>query len=136
MRKGQKMSETLNWVATGVSEGGDRLSVREQNLHARRIDDDRYLLYWLELFGAEELANRNYNTLSSGEQRYVLLIRAFVKDPDLLILDEPFQGLDPEKRHRAGAVIEAFCQRSNKTLIFVTHYIEEIPGVVTHTLQL
>lgn len=136
---GHYSAEAMKGFATGVSEGGDRLSVREQNLHARRMpvtDDDRYLLYWLELFGAEELANRSYNTLSSGEQRYVLLIRAFVKDPDLLILDEPFQGLDPEKRHRAGAVIEAFCQRSNKTLIFVTHYIEEIPGVVTHTLQL
>ena len=100
-----------------------------------RIDDDT-LLRWLELFGAESLANRSYLTLSSGEQRYVLLIRAFVKDPDLLILDEPFQGLDPAKRHRAAAVIEAFCQARNKTLIFVTHYIDEVPGIVTHTLQL
>ena len=91
---------------------------------------------WLELFGAEHLSGRAYNTLSSGEQRYVLLIRAFVKDPDLLILDEPFQGLDPEMRRRAASVIEAFCAAKNKTLIFVTHYIEEIPGVVTHTLQL
>ena len=55
---------------------------------------------------------------------------------DLLILDEPFQGLDPAKRHRASTVIESFCRRPNKTLIFVTHYIEEIPGIVTHTLQL
>ena len=99
-------------------------------------DNDRYIMYWLELFGAEDLAHRNYNTLSSGEQRYILLIRAFVKDPDLLILDEPFQGLDPERRHRAAAVVEAFCARSNKTLVFVTHYIEEIPGIVTNTLQL
>ena len=103
---------------------------------AGNSDEDALLMRWLELFGAENLAQRNYNTLSSGEQRYILLIRAFVKDPDLLILDEPFQGLDPEKRHRAGAVIEAFCRRPNKTLIFVTHYIEEIPGIVTHTLQL
>ncbi len=99
-------------------------------------DNDQYIMYWLELFGAENLAHRNYNTLSSGEQRYILLIRAFVKDPDLLILDEPFQGLDPERRHRAAAVVEAFCARSNKTLVFVTHYIEEIPGIVTNTLQL
>ena len=98
--------------------------------------DDATLLRWLDLFGAKNLANRSYLTLSSGEQRYVLLIRAFVKDPDLLILDEPFQGLDPEKRHRAAAVIEAFCEARNKTLIFVTHYIDEVPGIVTHTLQL
>lgn len=98
--------------------------------------DDEALLQWLRLFGAEHLAQRSYLTLSSGEQRYILLIRAFVKDPDLLILDEPFQGLDPALRHRAAAVIEAFCAAKNKTLIFVTHYLDEVPGVVTHTLQL
>ena len=59
-----------------------------------------------------------------------------MKDPDLLILDEPFQGLDPTLRHRAAAVINAFCAARNKTLIFVTHYLDEVPGVVTHTLQL
>ena len=97
---------------------------------------DDCLMQWLKLFGAEHLAHRSYLTLSSGEQRYVLLVRAFVKDPDLLILDEPFQGLDPALRHRAAAVIEAFCSRKNKTLIFVTHYPDEIPGVVTDTLRL
>ena len=115
--------------ATGISEAGDPWSMPV-------TDNDQYIMYWLKLFGAGHLAHRNYNTLSSGEQRYILLIRAFVKDPDLLILDEPFQGLDPERRHRAAAVVEAFCARSNKTLIFVTHYIEEIPGIVTNTLQL
>lgn len=105
------------------------------SLQPHNTEDD-YLLQWLRLFGAEHLAQRSYLTLSSGEQRYILLIRAFVKDPDLLILDEPFQGLDPALRHRAAAVIEAFCAARNKTLIFVTHYLDEVPGVVTHTLQL
>ena len=105
------------------------------SLQPHNTEDD-YLLQWLRLFGAEHLAQRSYLTLSSGEQRYILLIRAFVKDPDLLILDEPFQGLDPTLRHRAAAVINAFCAARNKTLIFVTHYLDEVPGVVTHTLQL
>ncbi len=98
--------------------------------------ENQMLLQWLRLFGAEHLAGRNYLSLSSGEQRYVLLIRAFVKNPDLLILDEPFQGLDPVLRSRAAAVIGAYCRQKNKTLIFVTHYIEELPSVVTHTLEL
>ena len=130
MHSGFITSDTvLEIVRSGLADG-------YQGVVAKGAEEDTLLMRWLELFGAEALAQRNYNTLSSGEQRYILLIRAFVKDPDLLILDEPFQGLDPQKRHQAGAVIESFCRRPNKTLIFVTHYIEEIPGIVTHTLQL
>ncbi len=120
----------------------EREAIRPENCGATDIsrstayDKEPYLTGLLRLFGAEHLAQRNYLTLSSGEQRYVLLIRAFVKDPALLILDEPFQGLDASLRSRAAAIIKAFCSRVNKTLIFVTHYIDEIPDVVTHTLQL
>jgi molybdate transport system ATP-binding protein len=66
----------------------------------------------------------------------VLLARAFVKDPDLLILDEPLHGLDNTNRRLVNDVIEAFCQRTGKTLIFVTHYQEELPSVITNSLYL
>ena len=90
----------------------------------------------LEVFGAGNLARRLFPTLSSGEQRLVLLVRAFVKNPDLLILDEPFQGLDSHCRSVAKAAIEHFCSDENKTLLFVTHFPEELPGVIDNTLQL
>ena len=90
----------------------------------------------LKVFGAENLAMRMFPTLSSGEQRLILLVRAFVKNPDLLILDEPFQGLDPSRRAVAKAVIESFCSDSSKTLLFVTHFPEELPKVIDHTLRL
>ena len=70
--------------------------------------------------------------LSSGEQRLVLLARAFVKDPQLLILDEPLHGLDLWNRRLVKDVIETFCQRRNKTMVMVTHYEEELPNVITH----
>ena len=91
---------------------------------------------WLETFGVAELGQRSFIRLSSGEQRLILLIRAFVKDPDLLILDEPFHGLDYRRRQRALQVIEAFCRRPHKTLLFVTHYPEELPDCIEHTLHL
>ena len=75
-------------------------------------------------------------TLSSGEQRLVLLARAFVKDPDLLILDEPLHGLDNINRQLVKDVIETFCQRRNKTFIMVTHYQEELPPCIDHSLVL
>ena len=90
----------------------------------------------LDFFGAGNLAKRLFPTLSSGEQRLVLLVRAFVKNPDLLILDEPFQGLDFRRRSVARAVIEKFCSGDDKTLLFVTHFPEELPDVINNTLEL
>ena len=88
--------------------------------------------WWLDIFGIGELADRPFLQLSSGEQRLVLLARAFVKDPQLLILDEPLHGLDLWNRRLVKDVIETFCQRRGKTLIMVTHYEEELPAVITH----
>lgn len=88
--------------------------------------------WWLDIFGIGELADRPFLQLSSGEQRLVLLARAFVKDPQLLILDEPLHGLDLWNRRLAKDVIETFCQRRNKTMIMVTHYQTELPNNITH----
>ena len=74
--------------------------------------------------------------MSSGEQRLVLLARAFVKDPELLILDEPLHGLDLYNRRLVKDVIEAFCRRKDKTMIMVTHYQEELPVSITDSLFL
>ena len=92
--------------------------------------------WWMDIFGIADLADRPFLQLSSGEQRLVLLARAFVKDPQLLILDEPLHGLDPWNRRLAKDVIETFCQRRNKTLIMVTHYQEELPTNITNQLVL
>ena len=92
--------------------------------------------WWMNIFGISELAERPFLQLSSGEQRLVLLARAFVKDPQLLILDEPLHGLDLWNRQLVKDVIETFCQRRNKTMIMVTHYQEDLPAVITHSLWL
>lgn len=91
---------------------------------------------WLDIFGIGNLADRTLLKLSSGEQRLVLLARAFVKDPELLILDEPFHGLDNGKRLMVTDIIETFCRRNDKTLIMVSHYPEELPPCIDHKLML
>ena len=91
---------------------------------------------WMRFFGIEDLAERTFLKLSSGEQRMVLLARAFVKDPELLILDEPLHGLDSERGEMVKAIIDAFCQRRNKTLIMVTHYKENLPSCITDSIYL
>lgn len=92
--------------------------------------------FWMDIFGLEGMEDRPFLRLSSGEQRLVLLARAFVKDPELLILDEPLHGLDNRNRQLVKDVINTFCQRSNKTLIMVTHYQEELPQCIDHHITL
>ena len=92
--------------------------------------------WWLDIFGIGHLAERRFLQLSSGEQRLILLARAFVKDPQLLILDEPLHGLDLWNRRLTKDIIETFCQRRNKTVIMVTHYETELPKGITKKLFL
>lgn len=92
--------------------------------------------WWMRIFGIEHLETRPFLSLSSGEQRLVLVARAFVKDPQLLILDEPLHGLDNQKRALVKDIIETYSEKPNKTLIMVTHYEEDLPKCFTLKKQL
>ena len=74
--------------------------------------------------------------MSSGEQRLVLLARAFVKEPDLLILDEPLHGLDDVNRRMVKHLVDQYCEDPSVTLIYVTHYQEELPQCIDHSIFL
>jgi len=91
---------------------------------------------WMRVFGIETLKDRMFPSLSTGEQRLTLLARAFVKDPDLLILDEPLHGLDVANKRRVTHIIESFCEADGKTLIYVTHYPDELPSCVNRRYEL
>ena len=93
-------------------------------------------LGWMKVMGIESIADRTFLRLSSGEQRLCLLARAFVKDPELLILDEPLHGLDERQRRRVKDIIETFCRRRHKTMVMVSHYEEELPSCINHRLIL
>ena len=90
----------------------------------------------MQRFGIGDMADRPFLTLSSGEQRLVLLARAFVKDPDLLILDEPLHGLDDRNSAMVKAIIEDYCSRPENTLIMVSHYEEELPPSINRRKNL
>lgn len=91
---------------------------------------------WMQRFGILHLRDRSFLRMSSGEQRMVLVVRAFVRNPDLLILDEPLHGLDMENRQLVCQVIDEYCSDPTKTLIMVTHYEEELPTCIDHRLEL
>ena len=91
---------------------------------------------WMNVFGIGHLADRHFLEMSSGEQRLVLLARAFVKEPDLLILDEPLHGLDDYNRRMVKDLVDEYCQNPAITLIYVTHYQNELPTCIDNSLYL
>lgn len=81
--------------------------------------------------------DRPWSVLSQGERQRVLIGRALMARPALLILDEPCAGLDPLARQRFLAFIERLAKkRGGPALVFVTHHLEEIPAACTHALAL
>lgn len=104
----------------------------------RRITPEQHELAmrWLRLFGLEEMAGRRFNTLSCGEQRMALLARTLIKNPPLLILDEPLHGLDAARKKAVVAAVDTLCRRDNTALVFVTHNPSELPPCVTRSYSL
>lgn len=93
---------------------------------------------WMAFLGIGHLAKRKFNTLSTGEQRMALLARAFIKQPELLILDEPLHGLDAARKQAIRAIISRLATSAERptALIYVTHYPAETPDCVTRVKSL
>jgi len=85
----------------------------------------------------EQLADRSWQVLSQGERQRVLIARALMAKPKLLILDEPCAGLDPAAREHFLQFLQRLGRGTDApTLIFVTHHVEEIMPVFSHVLAL
>ncbi|RJG26589.1 ABC transporter ATP-binding protein [Paenibacillus thiaminolyticus] len=89
--------------------------------------DEEKALSLIRLLGCERLLNRTYDTLSQGERQRVLIGRALMASPKLLILDEPCTGLDIFARDQLLHMIQSIAREPDApTLIYVTHHVEEI----------
>lgn len=91
---------------------------------------------WMNLLGIADKSQRKFSELSTGEQRLVLVARAMIKQPPLLVLDEPLHGLDATRKSIVKAIVNEIVKKNQSSLIFVTHYVSEIPSCVTLTKTL
>jgi tungstate transport system ATP-binding protein len=88
-------------------------------------ETERRVLEWMRQLGVESLAKRRASQLSGGEAQRVSLARAFVLEPELLLLDEPFSALDPPTRSRLIQDLYDLLEGTQRTAVFVTHNLGE-----------
>lgn len=81
---------------------------------------------WLDLIQMSALKNSPFKQLSIGEQRVILILRAILKHPPLLILDEPVEGLDDENTHFVIQLIHFIAKKTSIAIIFVSHRVEPL----------
>lgn len=144
----RELRKEIGWVSTSLQQklyGTDSalhivLSGREASIGIydepteEDIEKGQQLMKSLH---CEQLASRAYRTLSQGEKQKVLIARALMNNPNLLILDEPCTGLDLLAREQLLQMInEIALQPDSPTLIYVTHHVEEILPCFSHTLLL
>lgn len=139
--------EKIGWVSSSFF---DKYYSRESALHivlsgkhgTLSLDEDitladvtlaKNLLSELKL---GDKINRTFDMLSKGERQNVLIARALFSNPDMLILDEPCTGLDVYNRSYLFETIESLSKKKDLTIIYVTHYVEEIKPLFKHTLLL
>ena len=100
------------------------------------ITDLELVAKWMSFLGIDKFKGKRLINLSLGEQRAVMLSRALVKSPPLLILDEPCQGLDEHQTNKFNHLINEICKIQSVTIIYVSHYQEEIPRNIENFLRL
>ncbi len=123
-------SQVIDIVLSGIDHSMDlqREATKEEILKAKKI---------MESFHCENLFQRKYDILSSGEQLKILICRALMCDPELVIFDEPCVYLDMRSREYLLEVLEAYAARKNApTIIFITQRIEDITQTYTNGLVL
>ena len=93
-------------------------------------------LEWMKTLNINTYARKPLKAMPASTQRLCLLARALIKNPPLLILDEPCQGLDKLQRQHFNALIDSIAAATNLTLIYVTHYANEMPACIDKVLRL
>jgi molybdate transport system ATP-binding protein len=91
---------------------------------------------WIATAGIEGLSGQRFAQLSFGQQRMVLIVRAMVKAPRLLILDEPCNGLDRSNRRQLLEMLDRIGFSGAASLLYVSHRADEVPACITHRLCL
>ncbi|WP_188456425.1 ABC transporter ATP-binding protein [Virgibacillus oceani] len=144
----RELRKSIGWVSSSLQEKVKTADFTEDvvvsgkyasiGLYENPIEEDyQKALKLMNQLGCGQLAGRTYQTCSQGERQKILIARGLMNSPELLILDEPCNGLDFISREELMfAINQLALQKNAPTIIFVTHHLEEILPVFTHTILL
>lgn len=144
----RELRKSIGWVSSALQERVAPTQLAQQivvsgkyattGLYDKPTEADIELAYqFMEKLRCQHLINRPYETCSQGEKQKILIARGLMADPQLLILDEPTNGLDFIAREELLVSIEQMVQGNDApTIIFVTHHIEEVLPLFSHMLLL
>ena len=99
-------------------------------------EQEEKILLWMRLMELGSFRDKRIYQLSTSQQRMALLARALVKNPPVLILDEPTQGLDEMQTAYFKSLVNEICGSFKTTLIYVSHYTSDLPACIRHFLKL
>ena len=94
------------------------------------------ILQWLDFLQISHVSTKPLHSTSTSFQRMILLARALVKNPPLLVLDEPCQGLDDKQSKQFVSLVDSICLGKNRTLIYVSHDERNVPSCIENIFQL
>lgn len=114
-----------NGVLDGMLTVRDNLSVRAALYGLSGENKRRAVSEISEMFGLGELMARRYGRLSGGQRRRVDIARALLASPEVLVLDEPTTGLDPQTRKNVWSALAELREKRGTTIFLTTHYMEE-----------
>lgn len=147
----RELRKSIGWVSSALFERFNRFRPNEPTLEVVlsgkfasigvyetiKESDRREADELLGFFGCAHLARQPFNLLSQGEKQRILLARAWMTKPELLILDEPCTGLDLLARESLLESVRLLAEAPDgPTILYVTHHVEEITPLFTHALLL
>jgi len=139
----KKIGLVSSYVAENISQNDKSIDIVLSGKHSSfgiyellTDDDGKTAERLLEFLGTNHVKDKHFKTISQGEKQKVLIARALISNPLILILDEPCSGLDIVSRKNLLSAVSKICKEGKTTVVYCTHHFEEIVPEINHVIMI